>query len=149
MVSGEQAPPNLRPRVCAAIMRGKLILLVHHVHGDGRSYWTMPGGAVEPGESLTDAAVREVYEETGMHARVIRQLYERPYSMGIETCFLAVVEDGQEPRLGADPEEQDLPADHRILRGVAWKPLENIKSHPQAVWLLRALSQIKDRRGER
>lgn len=28
--------------------------------------WSIPGGRVEPGESLTEAAIREVFEETGV-----------------------------------------------------------------------------------
>ena len=32
--------------------------------------WTFPGGGLEPGEDPRDAVVREVYEETGLEARV-------------------------------------------------------------------------------
>src|SRR5436190_1951118 len=34
------------------------------------STWSIPGGRVEPGESLAAAAVREVFEETGVPIRI-------------------------------------------------------------------------------
>ena len=40
------------------------VLLVKHSYG--RLNWELPGGAVEPGEGVVEAAVREVYEETGL-----------------------------------------------------------------------------------
>ena len=39
------------------------VLLVRHVEGND---WTTPGGMMEPYETPADAAVREMWEETGL-----------------------------------------------------------------------------------
>ncbi|QOR68723.1 NUDIX hydrolase [Cytobacillus suaedae] len=43
----------------------KRVLMVKNI-GESTSYFTLPGGAVEPGETLQEAAVREAKEETGL-----------------------------------------------------------------------------------
>lgn len=45
------------------------VLLVRHSEGDD---WTTPGGMVEPYETPADAAVRETWEETGLHVALTR-----------------------------------------------------------------------------
>jgi ADP-ribose pyrophosphatase YjhB (NUDIX family) len=47
---------------CLVSCRGRL-LLVKRAYGDLN--WSLPGGVVEPGESLSEAIRREVMEETG------------------------------------------------------------------------------------
>lgn len=46
------------------------IFLLQHVdppdRPDPRQYWVTPGGGVEPGESWEQAALRELWEETGI-----------------------------------------------------------------------------------
>jgi ADP-ribose pyrophosphatase YjhB (NUDIX family) len=44
------------------------LLLIHRTDNDN---WALPGGAMDPGESMTDCAVRETFEETGIHVEVI------------------------------------------------------------------------------
>jgi 8-oxo-dGTP diphosphatase len=48
------------------IRREDCLLLVQRGHEPSRGLWTFPGGAIELGESLEEAAVREAFEETGL-----------------------------------------------------------------------------------
>lgn len=61
-------PPRLAVR--AAILRGGRLLLVNAYPGHGSDLWCLPGGGVEPGRSLPDALIREVFEETGLSVTV-------------------------------------------------------------------------------
>ena len=49
--------------------REENVLLVKN-KGKGSSYYTLPGGAVEKGETLEEAAIREVKEETGLDVQI-------------------------------------------------------------------------------
>jgi 8-oxo-dGTP diphosphatase len=45
------------------------LLLIRRGHEPSRGLWSLPGGRVEPGETLEQAVVREVREETGLDVR--------------------------------------------------------------------------------
>lgn len=51
-----------------AVRRGDRLLLVHEAKHGQR--WWLPAGAVEPGESFEEAAVRETLEEAGVRVRL-------------------------------------------------------------------------------
>lgn len=61
----ERAYPT-RPflAVSAAVIRDGRVLIVRRGGTFGRGIYTLPGGVVETGETLTDAVIREVREET-------------------------------------------------------------------------------------
>ena len=58
--------PYRHTRYQAAIMIGSQILLIRHEeHNHGRTYWLLPGGGREDGESEEECVIREMREETG------------------------------------------------------------------------------------
>ncbi len=52
--------------VSAAIARGGKVLVVRRARNPALNLYTLPGGGVEAGETLTEAIVREVREETSL-----------------------------------------------------------------------------------
>ena len=63
-----------RIRVAAVIPRGDGILVVRHRKA-GETYHLLPGGGVEPGETVAVALAREVLEETGLSCDVVAPLF--------------------------------------------------------------------------
>jgi ADP-ribose pyrophosphatase YjhB (NUDIX family) len=97
---------GVRPSVSAVIFdrHGRLLL---QQRSDG-GQWGLPGGSVEIGESVSDAVVREVQEETGLTVRVRRMVgvYSDPglqvvrYPDGnvwhyVNVCFECAVRTGE------------------------------------------------------
>jgi len=68
--------------------RGRL-LLVRRANEPGKGRWSLPGGRVEPGESDTEAVIREVHEETGLTVTVSHLIgrVERPGITGKYAIF--------------------------------------------------------------
>ena len=58
------------------VVRDGLVAVVHRPRYDD---WTLPKGKLDRGESFEDAALREVFEETGLRARLVRELPEVRY----------------------------------------------------------------------
>ena len=60
--------PGAVIRCVGAIITDELgrLLLIKRGHEPGAGLWSLPGGRIEPGETDTDALMREMREETGL-----------------------------------------------------------------------------------
>jgi 8-oxo-dGTP diphosphatase len=68
--AGRQFPDRPIVSVGAVIVDGDRVLLIRRGHEPLKGAWSIPGGVVELGETLTEALVREVREETGLDVDV-------------------------------------------------------------------------------
>ena len=64
---------RITPR--AVILKEAEILLQHKVYEDGSERYVLPGGSVEPGETIEQALIRECEEEIGTIIRVEKLLH--------------------------------------------------------------------------
>ena len=61
------------------IYRGK-ILLLYKSYKNKYDGWVLPKGTVEAGEEYKETAIREVLEETSVHASIIKYIGKSQYS---------------------------------------------------------------------
>ena len=88
--------------VAIAIVESGRILLTQR---EDSEVWCLPGGAVDDGESLAQAAAREAHEETGLEVRLTRLvgMYSQPnwHHGGHHFALFAAEPAGGLPRLAA------------------------------------------------
>jgi ADP-ribose pyrophosphatase YjhB (NUDIX family) len=103
------------------------LMLVRHVDHD---WWGVLGGAIEPNESPTSAAVRETREEIGAGIRLVRLLdvlggpdYEVSYPNGDRVAYVTAV---YEARI---TEGSPVPADGELSE-IAWFTTEELPPLP-------------------
>ena len=87
------------------------VLLVRHVEGNN---WTTPGGMIEPYELPADAAVREMWEETGLHVALTHiigvfggALCSGIYSNGDKVAWISTVFGAQPLRGTLTPDGEE------------------------------------------
>ena len=88
--------------------------------------WYVPGGRVDPGESLLEAAVRETKEESGLEVELTGILRiehtSAPSGVRVRATFLA------RPKPGASIEPRTEPNEHTL--GARWILMSELKDFP-------------------
>ena len=92
------------------------ILLIKRKTPPFTGYWALPGGRVDPGETVEQTIVRETKEETGLDVAVVSKLgeyHEQGVQGGFEydyypACFLVKIVSGEIRRQESEIEEIKL-----------------------------------------
>ena len=118
------------------------LLAAHHRHRErGDDFWCLPGGKAKPGETLREAARRELREEAGLQVepRGVVWLQDLTSRGVLVVVFAAALAPGQDPDR---PPAADGTQHDRNLVEVAWRPLEDLLAIDfRPAELLRALSR--------
>jgi len=67
----QQAPQRPSATVGVVCLRGDQVLLIKRGNPPRQGQWSLPGGRLEWGETLTQGALRELAEETGVTAQIL------------------------------------------------------------------------------
>jgi 8-oxo-dGTP diphosphatase len=104
--------------VGAVVVEDDDLLLIRRGHGPAAGEWSVPGGRVEPGETLAEAVLRELEEETGVEGLCgpllgwVERIEEDHHLVILD--FTVTLLERQEPVAGDDAVE------------AAWVPLAEV-----------------------
>ncbi len=120
---GQEYFPRIDPAIIVLVSDGERALLGRQASWPARRYSTV-AGFVEPGESLEDAVVREVSEETGVEVRQVRYHSSQPWPFpsSVMVGFEARADRGSEVRLGGELEDARWFTREQVHAGEALTP---------------------------
>jgi 8-oxo-dGTP diphosphatase len=99
-----------------------------------KGYWALPGGRVDPGETVEQTIVREVKEETGLDVAIVHKIGEY-HEQGVQdgeeydyypACFLV-------KRLSGEVEKQESEIEEIKLFSLAEVPMALAFEHAQMI----------------
>lgn len=73
------------------VLEGNKVLLVQVKSMKGRKIWTFPKGHIEAGETPRQAALREVLEETGYRASILKSMLKVRYAFTLKGKYVKKV----------------------------------------------------------
>jgi 8-oxo-dGTP diphosphatase len=113
-------------RVSAIIIRNNKVLLIHRKKPLAE-YWVFPGGGVEDGETLNEALIREVKEETNLDVIESKIIFKVKFDNDhdiLQPFFLCKTSGGR-PEIIGEEKEINCPENYYRLE---WKKISDLKS---------------------
>ena len=123
--------------VGAIVFKNNRVLLVRRAQPPSQDLWAIPGGRVEIGETLQEAAEREILEETGIIIQAREPVYTFDYierDGSTRPRFHYVITDLIADYVGGEPRAGDDAAD---VRWVAAEELAGLNVSSKTVRLLK------------
>lgn len=116
-----------RLRAQAIVVEGDKILLVK-IHSGNRDDYELPGGGVEEGETPEEAAIRELFEETGIKGEIVRLAAKYYNGFAQEYIYSFLIK-----KIGGDITQQyNVEGEKDYIRAVEWKKLNEISEKDRA-----------------
>ena len=123
--------------VGAVVFRDNRVLLVRRGQPPSQDLWAIPGGRVEIGETLQEAAEREILEETGITIKALDPVYTFDYierDGSARTRYHYVIVDLMADYVGGEPRPGDDAAE---ARWVSSKEMGDLMVSSKTVGLLK------------
>lgn len=126
------------PAVGVVCLKGDDVLLIRRGTPPRQGEWSLPGGRIEPGERLTEAALCELCEETGVEAEliglidVVDGLFPEAERHYVLIDYAAVWTRG-DPAAGDDAAEAVFLPLEEALRRVDWAETRRIIRQAHAI----------------
>lgn len=136
----------IRPQVGVGVLlvRNEKLLLVKRKYNPDAGYWSIPGGHLDLGERVEDAAEREALEETGFNVKITslagiinKIMYDKSgkveYHYVLINYFVKQIEGNQDQL----PKAQDDALEARFV------PFDELKEYKLTESLVELLKQLK------
>ncbi|HBK33917.1 TPA: DNA mismatch repair protein MutT [Candidatus Uhrbacteria bacterium] len=116
-----------RIRAAAIIINNGNVLLMHRI-SSGKEYHVFPGGGVERGETIEQAVLREVQEETSLEVKIEKMLYHHILDDNTEQFFYLCHYVSGEPKLGDGNEARDMAESNANFYNPIWYEIGGLSS---------------------